>query len=412
MGLMSERTVPRYTNIQFWDPSRQEERALRVFFYSTLPDRQNRILDMRLHEQMTHYLSLICGEVITLNAFNEPTQMRIVENTMLSLLDEWRIDRRISPASLFDPLPFLDVDMVIFMERTAYEQIWKKYDKMLVIGLNVVALELDLGEPIFAERFLLEIPWTGESTSYMQAEKQALLHAADALSRQFAHVANMINQIRLRELQAEYMRIREEEREAEERARMEQRRAGELLRNAERVLRQEQAPPDVLNGLRAKVEAIAPLTGRRDLTPEQSQLRRQLSAEIEQMLERIETAPVTRIDRPDAPSALFERVPPHEREPIPPSLFGEMTREAPPVDIAPSPIDSVSPVESPIPSVDWLRDAPAGVDLPDEGASFAPAPSVTGERTQTMPSLNPSLDDPFNRSWLMPRGANSVQSAT
>ena len=170
---MASRTTPRYTQIKFWDQNLSNFRGFRALFYTLPLEAENRQVDSRLHSKMVQMLSYMCQDVITLESFDNPTQKMMVEAVLRELADQWKQKGTIDPNYFFSKLPFLDVDLLILMERTKYDQFVRNDEKFLTIGMNLGIFELDYGQPIYMDRTMNAIPWFGEQTSYAKAEQAA-----------------------------------------------------------------------------------------------------------------------------------------------------------------------------------------------------------------------------------------------
>lgn len=371
MGLFKKRTEPKYQDIEFWDPIEKTMRGIRVFLYTTLVDERNRLLDQRLHDQMQQYLASICQTVVTLEAFEEPVQKRQVENVMVDLQRQFRKRGQVNPRLVAQQAPFLEVDAVIFLERTAYDAGWQGKDRVLNIGFTLTAVELDLGEPLFAERFLTDVEWTGRDTNYIQAEKEALLEAADALGKQLQQVAAMINKLHREEELARKQAEQAQERQRQEQQRQAFRDYQALAQSAKQMLDQREQPPALIAELRQQMESFEPLLDSRALPEAQMQLRRQLAGEIRNTMDAIQEYAVTG----QLPQALAST------QPAQPSPNNQAARQQPAGD-------------EPLVPVDW-----------EIGADDGPDDSANGQAEngmQPVPRMDVSSRDPFDRSWLIP----------
>ncbi len=283
LPFVGERTEPKYKDITFWDAYKQEQRGIRALLYTVLTDQKNRMVDQRLHKQFVNFLGYMCQEVITLESIEEPTRKRMVENVLVGLVDQWKLNGRIDPNALFQPLPFLDVDVLVLMERTVYDQLWRENDKKLIIGLNVAAFELDLGEPLYTNRFVTEVPWTGEDTSYVKAERRALLKVTDAIGETFQQAAYIINEAHRREASAREKAQSIAEQERKRVLLQEREELKKIVREAKSVL--DKAPSDtaVVTQLQQEVGQLEPLIKLpvKDLTDEQIKKRRELAYNVQ-----------------------------------------------------------------------------------------------------------------------------------
>lgn len=194
--------APKYQHIQFWDAYQKNNRGFRALFYTVPLDRKNRLVDQRLNNKMVQFLSSMCQDVVTLDSIDNPTQKAITETVLSEIAEQWKVNASVDPKQLFQKLPFLDVDLLIFMERTKYEQFWNKDKKYLLIGINAAVFELDFGQPLYNDQLLMQVPWFGEKTSYDKAEHTALLKVADAMGERMNKAAQIINNAHAQELQA------------------------------------------------------------------------------------------------------------------------------------------------------------------------------------------------------------------
>lgn len=381
LGILGDDTRPKYEKIEFWDPQVQEQRTIRALFYTVLPDKRNKALDLRLHTQMAQYLNVICGTVITLETFDNPAQQQMIEGEIVNLLDEFQLAGRVNPAPFFQQLPFLDVDIVIFMERSLYDPSWKGNDKFLNIGVDLAAVEMDLGEPVFSERFTRQVPWSEKDASYIKAEQQALLDAANAMGKQFQQVADMINQLRERERDAEMKAAEFERRETRERLRNEDRAYRALAAEGIRMLNQRSEPAPMLQSLAARLEAFIPLVNEDGLPEPQQEMKRRLAQDVAFTMQ-----------------AILDWVPPE----APPRMAGP-----------PDPLQGLSNAlrEDATVAVSSPADLQS-VDLDRDPASPTPTPQpFRADPLLPLPEVPNLLQGIFDRSWLIPDGSSAARPA-
>jgi len=246
--------VSKNNPIRFWDHYQQNYRGFRVLYYTVPLERVNRDLDRRLHNKMVQQLSSMCQEVLTLDSFDNPTQKVLVENTLIDMVDQWKLRGTIDPASLFQRLPFIDVDLLILMERTRYEQFWDKDAKALLIGVNLAAFELDFGQPLYLDRVLTEIPWTGESASYEKAEVTALQKVAALLGERLNKAATIINTNHENDLLAAQMAEEQALKEANEQEKEEYKNNRDFIKHIEQFLKTNKEPAEFIALLKSDLD--------------------------------------------------------------------------------------------------------------------------------------------------------------
>ncbi len=284
-GLLGgDRIEPKYNDIQFWDFDAERMRGIRAFFYTLPKERENRLIDQRLHTTMTHYLSSLCSDVVTIESFDDAndhkqSKRRDVELAVVGLIDQWKLKNEIQPSGFFDSLEKkgvnLDVDTIVFLERTAYEQTWKQDKKLLLIGFDLVAFEMDLGQPVYSNRFYSELPWFGDTSSHTKAEQKALLDAADDLGKAFKEIAAGINLLHAREVSETEAQQRAMMREQKEEEIEEFRLMKRLVEQAAAVVESRQQPAGRIQELIAHLNEMRPLMVERSIAPELAQQRRQ-----------------------------------------------------------------------------------------------------------------------------------------
>ncbi len=208
-----KRDKPKYDQIMFWDYDEQKTRGLRAFVYTLAQDWENRQVDRRLYAKLSQLLGHMCQEVITIDSIKDLTQKELVENAIIDMADQWKLRGAVDSQAFFDSMPLVDFDVLVLMERIHYDQEWKGKDKRLVIGVLAAAFEMDFGTPLYNERVMVDIPWSGENTSFRKAEHAALLKIADAMGESFHDAAQQINRTHEKEveetLQAELGKKRE-----------------------------------------------------------------------------------------------------------------------------------------------------------------------------------------------------------
>ncbi|MDP8243870.1 MAG: hypothetical protein P9L94_07300 [Candidatus Hinthialibacter antarcticus] len=296
-GLLGgDRLEPKYNDIEFWDFDDERMRGIRAFFYTLPQERENRLIDQRLHTFMTQYLSSLCSDVITLESFDDvndrkQTKRKDVELAVVDLINQWKLQNKIQPDAFFDALlkrgVALDVDTIIFLERTAYEQTWRKDKKMLLIGFDLVAFDMDLGQPIYSNRFYSELPWFGDKSSYVKAEQKALLDAADALGKAFQEIAAGINLLHAKEVSEAEAQQRAMMREEKEQEIEEFRLMKNLVEQSLGVVETRQEPAGRIYELVTNLNEIRPLMVSRALPTDQAQARRQYAFALQEGLQAI-----------------------------------------------------------------------------------------------------------------------------
>lgn len=296
-GLLGgDRLEPKYNDIEFWDFDAERMRGIRAFFYTLPQERENRLIDQRLHTFMTQYLSSLCSDVITLESFDEindrkQTKRKEVELAVVELINQWKLKNEILPGVFFETLlnkdVALNVDTIIFLERTAYEQTWRKDKKLLLIGFNLVAFDMDLGQPIYSNRFYSELPWFGDKSSHVKAEQKALLDAADDLGKAFKEIATGINLLHAKEVSEAEAQQRALMREQKEQEIEEFRLMKGLVEQAMGVIETRQEPAGRIDELITNLNEIRPLMASRTLPTDQAQVRRQHAFAIQEGLRAI-----------------------------------------------------------------------------------------------------------------------------
>ncbi|MBI1388352.1 MAG: hypothetical protein GC154_07885 [bacterium] len=398
-GLFSEGDLkPKYNNIQFWDFDEERMRGIRALFYTLPQERENRLIDQRLHSVMTQYLSSMCSEVITLESFDNDQIKAQVENAVVGLVDQWKMKGEIDPAAFFAALPFIDVDAVVFLERTDYEQTWKKDKKLLLIGYNLAAFEMDLGRPLFKERFYDELPWFSEKTSYIKAEQKALLKGADQLGGRFVDVCNTINELHVREEAEKQAQARAAQQEARAAQQEEQRQLAAMLKEADRVLAVNDGPPEVLDKLRAQLAMLTPLLSVSNPTPETLARRNAAARDVESTLTQLLL--MNGEPLPGGVPANAAAIRPAEATGVSPVME---SRAAP----AEANAATGAGMSAKIPASDLLP-----VDWRAGGGSVTDATPLQNRWTAA-PSAPYPIGNPFDRRWLVPGAmANQPGSAT
>ncbi len=361
-----ERTTPKYTSITFWDEEIGEQRGIRSFLYTVLLDPKNKRVDARLHNKMSQLLAYMCSKVITLDSFEDKTQKLAIENVLLEMVHSWQQSGRIDPEQLFTSLPFLDFDILVLMERTHYDQIWKGDEKKLLIGINIAAFEMDFGEPLYMDQVLAEVPWFGMGASYEKAEHAALLKVADAMGKQFQKAADLINAIHKEKTREAEIEKRAQERERARKLKAEEREFVEQTKKLERFLRDHKQPPDIISELTVNLDAMEKSLEKRgdEVTLEELQNRRQLLASMGELLEQHHTW----VEEQQELEKLKEIAPP-------------------PKENLPSLENPSKPIELPqAPS----KTLPQKV-VPSKQKGLVPLPSFSG-----------NAGNYFNRQWLVP----------
>lgn len=310
IGKLWERTQPSVKDVTFWDFENQQYRGVRTLFYTVPKERENRMVDLRLHRKMQQFLSYICREVITVDDFKDNPYLPLVETNISQLVDEWKLAGRVNPKNFFEKMtfsggsyPVINVDIVVLMERIFYDQQWRGDTKKLVIGIGAAAFEMDGGEPVYQDRIMVESNWSGETGTSSKAEHAAVLQAADAFGRALQAKANEINAEHARlEKQKLIARVKEETARNEQ-IKEETRQFKQLVERTENILAREPVPEEIMLTLRDPLDAIKPLlkkippkirfgnksaepipVSKNELTEEDIDTRRQLAASIQNTL--------------------------------------------------------------------------------------------------------------------------------
>lgn len=386
-----ERLKPKHDSITFWDDYLQDYRGMKILFYTLPQDRANREVDKRLHATMTAYLNQMADKVITRESYTDIEQQKIVENAVASLVDQWKLENKVSPDLLFQAMPSLDVDMIVFMERTHYDQVFSKEKKKLRIGVKLAAFELDLGEPLFVDQYYNELPWQGEQTSYIKVEQKALLQEADKLGEYLHKTAALINEAHIAEVKAaqEAEMKREEERLRQLKAANEG--LAHLVKQAENTLKSLEQPHPAAGQLTRDIELMKrylkiPVS---QLTTEQEEERLKVAYSIEVALERLKASKAEAPAKPFTSSLQPEEVKkPDKSQRFFPMLHGAVEGENKSSDgpLSTSPSDSIE--AQPIPS-----------EVPKQPETSAPPKNQT--TLKTLPSISKSNGNIHDRRWLL-----------
>lgn len=247
---------PKHGKIMFWDPSQQQQRGVRVLFYLVPLERENRAVDQRLHDQMAAYLAYFCKDVFTLQSFEDPTKKRMVENILVQMVDQWKEQGKVNPNTLFEGVPFINVDALILLERTHYDHAWKGDEKRLLFGMNVGAFELDYGNPLYNDRYLNDVLWFGERANYVKAEKAALVEIADQIGDSFQLAATTINQAREAELLAQLEEEKRQQEMLKQRIEEERQLYAALIEQADQFLAMHTEPDEIVTPLRTETNDL------------------------------------------------------------------------------------------------------------------------------------------------------------
>jgi len=378
----SERLEPKYKQIQFWDYQIEKQRGIRAFFYTLKVDDANKRVDARLHEKMTQFLSAMCQEVITLDAFDNPIQKAQVETVLSSLADQWKMKSAINPSEFFNRIPSIDVDVLIFMERTFYDHEWKKDKKYLAIGVNVGAFEMDFGKPIFADRLRYEIPWTGEQISYAKAEHSALLQAADAIGEALHQGAEAINQYHDDELKAAEQAKIARQRETLQQLKDETKQFKKLAETTDGILSTYKEPQEIIAPISADLSSLKEMLKRPEesFTPQEAEVRKALAVNIHNRLQNLQTWLIEQ-EKMQKKNEL-ESPPADAQQPVnlPPPEFEELAPLSPPKEaLIPASVipDIAAPVGGDIFDRRWLLPSAAndkpGLQAKPLGKTISPA---------------------------------------
>ncbi|MEW6233957.1 MAG: hypothetical protein AB1656_01090 [Candidatus Omnitrophota bacterium] len=377
----SVKTEPKYQQIQFWDYQLEKQRGIRAFFYTLKLDDANKRVDWRLHEKMTQFLSAMCQEVVTLDAFDNPLQKAQAETVLASLADQWKMKSAINPSDFFDRIPSLDVDVLIFMERTFYDHEWKKDKKHLAIGVNVGAFEMDFGKPIYADRLRYEIPWTGEQISYAKAEHSALLQAADAIGEALHQGAEAINQYRDEELKAAELAKIARQKETLQQLKDETKQFKKLAQTADAILSAYKEPQEIIAPISTDLSSLKEMLKRPEesFAPQEAEVRKALAVNIHNNLQNLQTWLIEQENL--RKKTELESPPPEAQQPVdlPPPELQETPPLAPPKE-ALIPASVIPDIAAPIGNIfdrRWLLPSAvkeeAGLEAKPLGETISPS---------------------------------------
>ena len=437
IGKLWERNEPKYQNITFWDFENQTYRGLRVFLYTVPKERENRMVDLRLHRKMAQFLSYMCKEIITLEAFDGSTYEPYVEQKLDRMVMEWKLNGQVQPQAFFEPvrlpssiLPTIDVDIVVLMERVFYDQIWKGDTKLLTIGIQAAVFEMDKGEPLYMDRVMVESPWQGETGTYSKAEHAALLQVADAMGSAIQKKANEINQQHEQlDKQASIARIKQETSQYEQ-IKEESRRIKDFIEQVESRLNTEGIPKELSDEISPLIEALKPLTkktppkvrygnkpatppSKNELTPEEVERRRILVADIQDKLKLLDEWNAQENERFQQ-EAIASQTPLREQNMGSP--FNASGRLGVPTTVDPAAnmvgIPTIQNYNGNIKNREWIKRA----NILRTGP--IPIAPVTGTirrpdiQSSSIPSQLPDSFMPFQRKNIPPLPAENVSSST
>lgn len=307
-----KRDQPCVRDIAFWDFKSETMRGVRAFLYTLPLERENRLVDLRLHEKMFHFLSVICQETITIEAFENSPDQLFFEKRLEQLAMDWKLKGKINPAILSEPLvassggPFsLDFDLLVFIERTHYDQGWNDGKKSLIIGINAAAFEMDYGAPIYQDRIMVESPWSGENETCIKAEHAVLLRVADDMGIAIQKKADFINQEHQRLENEKLIAAINQQTEQNNTIKNETRDLRALFDTAQKRIKSEPLPANLIPSLTETLNTLKPLLEKRPpkivtnnkeiqtnqkppknlLTVEDMEIRRQLAQAIQDDLQ-------------------------------------------------------------------------------------------------------------------------------
>ncbi len=367
--------APKYVDITFWDFEEEQKRGIRALFYTLPLEQENQFVDLRLHQKMLPYIDAMCQEVISLESFDDTMRLREVENVLTVLVKDWKQKGQIDPDDFFSSLPEIDIDMIIFMERTLYEPIWKKDKKYLVIGVNLGVFEMDLGQPIFMKRLTLEYPWYGERAAYEKIEMQAMLDVANRMGEKVYAIAQMINDHHQEELKAQREAELAAQRERIQNLLAENKEYQQLLRDAKNILQKYEEPQPILQLLRENAFQLESLLNIsiHDLSDEQIEQRRTHASEMKEQINQLENW-LTEQERLREQRELetppttqpFQEQPPSEIEPLQPSPLDSTLEPQPRVPELDTPPDNIFDRRWLLPGSDTQinRNSPSKRNLP------------------------------------------------
>lgn len=304
-----KRSAPCVESITFWDDELGAYRSMRAFLYTIPQERENRPVDRRLHNKMTQFLSTMFDDVASLDDYGDSAAKLIFEKRLARMAREWKLTGRVNPQTFFEATEVQDIsapaaqfDMLVFLERTRYEQAWKKEKKILALGVNAAVFEMEKGEAVYHDRILMESPWFGDTGTYEKAEHAVLLKTADAMGLSLQKRADEINRRHLlMKKQQLVSQIKEET------ARIEQIQTDAIelrkwVMQIEKRMEAEPAPAEIIDSLQYYIDSIKPLLDKKPpkitakkerqgkpaknvLTPEDLEYRGQLVQSIQEALQ-------------------------------------------------------------------------------------------------------------------------------
>jgi len=383
-----QRDEPCVKDVQFWDFEREEFRGVRAFFYTLPLERENRLIDARLNEKMFHFLSLICNEVITIDAFENSLDKLLFEKRLDQLATDWKLRGKINPAILSEPIITtsnasfsLDFDILVFIERTHYDQSWKDNKKSLVVGISAAAFEMDYGSPVYQDRVLAEFPWTGVDDTCAKVEHATLLRVADDMGIAIQKKAGYINQEHQRLENEKLLASIEQQTEQSNAIKNETRELRSLYDIAQKRIKAEPIPADLIPSLTETLDTLKPLlqkrppkiiTANKPIDPNQKPPKDQLTANDMEMRRQLAQAirdDLKTWDELKQQDELKKQAVP------PPSLRQESANSAP------------------LPGETMKKTEKAPKKLPTE--------NMVG-----VPQVNTQKQNLFNRDWLRPSNAS------
>ena len=369
-----ERTQPKYGKITFWDPARNETRGVRALLYMVPQDFANRQVDKRLHDRLVDFMNFMCQDIISLESFSDPVQKRMVENVLVQLSNEWKNHGRVNPETLSASLPFLQVDMLVLLERTHYDQAWKGDEKRLLIGIHVGAFELDYGDPLYLDRVMLDVPWFGERASYTKAEHAAMLQVADSIGEGMARAADAINRGHEAEVRAAQVEQKQQAKESVRMERQERKMVSDLVKQAGSSLRDATGPAAVIDPIQSDVKRLRDLLAKKPetLTPQDQAAMQYLAESIQNRMREYEEWKEEQLDAQRAAAASSAQEVKNAKGPL----------------LLPSPMN---------------RDMLTGA---------FPANSAPASTTVTLPILQLPYNDLLNRSWLLVPRASATPAVS
>ncbi|MGC9327964.1 MAG: hypothetical protein ACP5I1_10050 [Candidatus Hinthialibacter sp.] len=304
-----KRSDPCVDLITFWDEEKESYRSLRAFLYTVPLERENKLVDRRLHTKMAQFLSVMFDDVASLDDYGDSTTKLLFEKRLDRMARQWKLTGRINPQILFEAaevqdisMPAAQFDMLIFLERTRYEQAWNMEKKVLALGVNAAVFEMEKGEAVYHDRVLIESPWFGDKGTCENAEHAVLLKTADAMGLSLQKRADQINQRHVLAEKQQLIAQMEKERAKLKQIQSDTKELRDWVKQIEQRLEAEPAPPEIIDSLQYDLDSIKPLLnkkipqikisqkgqqkpGKNELTPEDLEYRWRLVQSMQEALQ-------------------------------------------------------------------------------------------------------------------------------